>query len=37
MIGEIFDDHTKQDITDAQDLGLDAFALNISTELQTCV
>ena len=32
MIGEIFDEHTKKDIEDAQDLGLDAFALNISTE-----
>jgi hypothetical protein len=31
MIGEIFDEHTKKDIEDAMDLGLDAFALNIST------
>jgi hypothetical protein len=31
MIGEIFDEHTRQDIVDAQALGLDAFALNIST------
>jgi hypothetical protein len=30
MIGEIFDEHTRQDIVDAQALGLDAFALNIS-------
>lgn len=30
MIGQIFDEHTKKDIQDAQDLGLDAFALNIS-------
>ncbi|KAJ4303240.1 hypothetical protein N0V90_002133 [Kalmusia sp. IMI 367209] len=31
MIGEIFDEHTKQDIQDAKDLGLDAFALNINS------
>ena len=30
MIGQIFDEHTKKDIQDAQELGLDAFALNIS-------
>ncbi|KAL5452950.1 hypothetical protein PMIN07_008180 [Paraphaeosphaeria minitans] len=31
MIGEIFDKHTKKDIQDAMDLGLDAFALNINS------
>ncbi|KAF1979908.1 hypothetical protein BU23DRAFT_563267 [Bimuria novae-zelandiae CBS 107.79] len=31
MIGEITDEHTKKDIEDAIDLGLDAFALNINT------
>ncbi|CAI6335400.1 unnamed protein product [Periconia digitata] len=30
MIGEIFDDHTEQDISDAKALGIDAFALNIN-------
>ncbi|ORY10189.1 glycoside hydrolase [Clohesyomyces aquaticus] len=28
MIGEIYDEHTRQDIVDAKALGLDAFALN---------
>lgn len=28
MIGEIFDEHTRQDIISAQSIGLDAFALN---------
>ena len=31
MIGEIRDQDTKQDIQDAMDLGLDAFALNINS------
>ncbi|KAF2118542.1 glycoside hydrolase [Lophiotrema nucula] len=31
MIGEIYDEHTRQDIVDAQALGLDAFALNINS------
>lgn len=31
MIGEIYDEHTKKDIQDAMDLGLDAFALNINS------
>jgi hypothetical protein len=30
MIGEIFDEHTRQDIVDAQSLKLDAFALNFN-------
>lgn len=30
MIGEIFNEHTRQDIVDAQNLGLDAFALNFN-------
>lgn len=29
MIGEIHDEYTRQDIVDAQQLDLDAFALNI--------
>lgn len=37
MIGEIYDEHTKKDIQDAMDLGLDAFALNISnTSVSFC-
>ncbi|KAL1597261.1 hypothetical protein SLS60_008845 [Paraconiothyrium brasiliense] len=31
MIGEITDEHTKKDVQDAMDLGLDAFALNINS------
>lgn len=31
MIGNILDEHTRQDIVDAKALGLDAFALNIGT------
>ncbi|KAF2736976.1 hypothetical protein EJ04DRAFT_489009 [Polyplosphaeria fusca] len=31
MIGDITDDHTRQDIVDAKALGLDAFALNINS------
>ncbi|PSN61419.1 glycoside hydrolase [Corynespora cassiicola Philippines] len=30
MIGEIFDEHTRQDIEDAKSLGIDAFALNFN-------
>jgi hypothetical protein len=28
MIGEIFDEHTRKDIVDAQKLGIDGFAMN---------
>jgi hypothetical protein len=28
MIGEIFDDHTRTDIVDAQKIGIDGFAMN---------
>jgi hypothetical protein len=28
MVGEIFNDHVRQDIIDAKALGLDGFALN---------
>lgn len=30
IIGEIVDEHTRQDILDAKSVGLDAFALNYS-------
>lgn len=30
MVGEIFEDHVRQDIVDAKALGLDGFALNYS-------
>jgi hypothetical protein len=28
MIGEIFDEHTRTDIVDAQNIGIDGFAMN---------
>jgi len=31
MIGGITDEHVRQDIVDAKAMGLDAFAMNIST------
>ena len=35
MIGSITPEHTKQDIIDAQNLGLDAFALNLG--MSVCI
>lgn len=35
MIGSITPEHTNQDIIDAQNLGLDAFALNLGMSVCT--
>ena len=37
MIGEIFDEHTRKDIVDAQKVGIDGFAMNFGTILIECL